>query len=147
MKRARQRWQRDTGQTTAEFARLLAREAGWDALSESAIYDWEAERTNVPGVALLIAADLAGLGVDQLLGPARDQPESSKSSEGLGPVLQLLSGHEQRISTLEKGQEDLWSTLRDVGDELAGIHELLSSGTEVPRVRATDSETRPPVPE
>ena len=49
------------------FATLLRDELGWRSLSRQAVYDWEAGRTRVPGAAILAAAHIANVTVDELL--------------------------------------------------------------------------------
>ena len=52
--------------SAAVFAARLRQELGWDSLSRQAVYDWEAGRTRVPAVAILAAARLIDVPVDEL---------------------------------------------------------------------------------
>jgi hypothetical protein len=49
------------------FAREVRLELGWTSLSERAVYSWERGEARVPAVALLAAARVTGLSVDELL--------------------------------------------------------------------------------
>jgi hypothetical protein len=48
------------------FAARLGDELGWGSLSRQAVYDWEAGRTRVPAAAILAAAHLADVSVEEL---------------------------------------------------------------------------------
>lgn len=52
--------------SAAVFAAQLRQELGWGSLSRQAIYDWEAGRTRVPAVAILAAARVINVSVDEL---------------------------------------------------------------------------------
>lgn len=52
--------------SAAVFAARLRQELGWGSLSRQAVYDWEAGRTRVPAVAILAAARLINMSVDEL---------------------------------------------------------------------------------
>lgn len=53
-------------ESAAVFAARLRRELGWGSLSRQAIYDWEAGRTRVPAVAILAAARVVDVPVQEL---------------------------------------------------------------------------------
>jgi hypothetical protein len=53
------------------FAREVRMELGWRSLSERAVYSWERGEARVPAVALLAAARVTALSVDDLLARAR----------------------------------------------------------------------------
>lgn len=48
------------------FAAMLRDELGWGSLSRQAVYDWEVGRTSVPAAAVLAAAHLANVSVEEL---------------------------------------------------------------------------------
>lgn len=48
------------------FAAMLRDELGWRSLSRQAVYDWEAGRTSVPAAAILAAAHVANVSVEEL---------------------------------------------------------------------------------
>jgi hypothetical protein len=48
------------------FAAMLRDELGWDSLSRQAVYDWEVGRSRVPAAAILAAAHLANVSVEEL---------------------------------------------------------------------------------
>lgn len=48
------------------FAARMGEELGWGSLSRQAIYDWEVGRTRVPAVAILAAARVVNVSVDEL---------------------------------------------------------------------------------
>ena len=52
--------------SAAVFAALLRQELGWGSLSRQAVYDWEAGRTRVPAVAILAAARVVNVSVEEL---------------------------------------------------------------------------------
>ncbi len=52
--------------SAAFFAARLRDELGWGSLSRQAVYDWEAGRTRVPAVAILAAARVINVSVDEL---------------------------------------------------------------------------------
>jgi hypothetical protein len=52
--------------SAAVFAAQLRHELGWGSLSRQAVYDWEAGRTRVPAVAILAAARVIDVSVDEL---------------------------------------------------------------------------------
>jgi hypothetical protein len=52
--------------SAAVFAARLRQELGWGSLSRQAIYDWEIGRTRVPAVAILAAARVINLSIDEL---------------------------------------------------------------------------------
>jgi hypothetical protein len=52
--------------SAALFAARLREELGWSSLSRQAIYDWEVGRTRVPAVAILAAARVVNVSVDEL---------------------------------------------------------------------------------
>jgi len=56
--------------SAAVFAARLRDELGWGSLSRQAVYDWEAGRTRVPAVAILAAARVINVSVDELFGIA-----------------------------------------------------------------------------
>jgi transcriptional regulator with XRE-family HTH domain len=67
--------------SAAVFAAQLRQELGWVSLSRQAIYDWEAGRTRVPAVAILAAARVINVSVDELFAiadrfrcPRTDEP-------------------------------------------------------------------------
>jgi hypothetical protein len=62
---------RRTVRPMKRFAFLLRRELGWRSLSRQAIYDWESKRCRVPAEALIGAAKVTGLSLDDLLMQAR----------------------------------------------------------------------------
>ena len=53
------------------FAGEVRRELGWTTLSRRAIYSWERGEARVPAVALLAAARVSHISVDELLARAR----------------------------------------------------------------------------
>ena len=52
--------------SVAVFATRLRQELGWGSLSRQAVYDWEAGRTQVPAVAILAAARVVNVSVEEL---------------------------------------------------------------------------------
>ena len=48
------------------FATMLRDELGWGSLSRQAVYDWETGRSRVPADAILAAAHLANVSVEEL---------------------------------------------------------------------------------
>lgn len=52
------------------FATRLSQELGWESLSRQAVYDWEAGRTRVPAAAILAAAHVANVSVEELVASA-----------------------------------------------------------------------------
>ena len=56
--------------SAAAFAATLRDELGWTSLSRQAVYDWEAGRTRVPAAAVLAAAHVVNVSVDELLDTA-----------------------------------------------------------------------------
>ena len=50
-----------------EFADALRIAMGWSSLSHASIYAWEAGTTRIPAAALVAAARLTSLSVDELL--------------------------------------------------------------------------------
>jgi hypothetical protein len=56
--------------SAAVFAARLRQELGWGSLSRQAVYDWEAGRTRVPAVAILAAARVINVTVDELFATA-----------------------------------------------------------------------------
>jgi hypothetical protein len=63
------------------FARALRIEIGWSSLSERAVYAWERGEARVPAVALLAAARITALTVDDLVVRAHRLHQM-----GLGPA-------------------------------------------------------------
>jgi hypothetical protein len=68
------------------FAARLRQELGWESLSRQAVYDWEAGRSRVPAAAILAAAHVVNLSVEELVASAnrfrhigiwRDQSQST----------------------------------------------------------------------
>jgi hypothetical protein len=53
-------------QSAGIFAARLGEELGWGSLSRQAVYDWEVGRTQVPAVAILAAAQVVNVSVDEL---------------------------------------------------------------------------------
>ena len=52
--------------SAAVFAARMRQELGWGSLSRQAVYDWEMGRTRVPAVAILAAARIVNVSVDEL---------------------------------------------------------------------------------
>jgi hypothetical protein len=52
--------------SAAVFAARLRQELGWGSLSRQAVYDWEAGRSRVPAVAILAAARVVNVSVEEL---------------------------------------------------------------------------------
>jgi hypothetical protein len=53
------------------FTRAVRMELGWPSLSVRAVYSWERGESRVPAVALLAAARVTSMSVDDLLAMAR----------------------------------------------------------------------------
>ena len=49
------------------FANAVRVELGWKSLSRRAVYSWENGEARVPAAALIAAASVAGMSVDELL--------------------------------------------------------------------------------
>lgn len=67
--------------SAAIFAARLRQELGWGSLSRQAVYDWEAGRTRVPAVAILAAARVINVSVDELFAIA-DRFRCPRSENG-----------------------------------------------------------------
>jgi hypothetical protein len=73
--------------SAAIFAAQLRQELGWGSLSRQAVYDWELGRTRVPAVAILAAARVVNVSVDELFAIAnrfrcpRTEPASERRSD------------------------------------------------------------------
>lgn len=78
--------------SAAAFAAELRQELGWGSLSRQAIYDWEAGRSRVPAVAILAAARVINVSVDELFVIAdrfrcpRTEATSATGLRGIRPV-------------------------------------------------------------
>jgi hypothetical protein len=78
--------------SAATFAAKLRQELGWGSLSRQAIYDWEVGRTRVPAVAILAAARVINVSVDELFVIAdrfrspRTEASSATEIPGIRPV-------------------------------------------------------------
>lgn len=51
----------------SRFAEDLCGALGWESISRQALYDWENAKTRVPAVALMAAAELVGVLLDDVL--------------------------------------------------------------------------------
>ena len=65
------RWARLRRRSMRAFANELRQGMGWKSLSHASIYAWEAGTTRIPAAALVAAARMEGLGVDELLQRSR----------------------------------------------------------------------------
>ena len=64
-----------------DFANELRRGMGWKSLSHASIYAWEAGTTRIPAAALVAAARMLDLGVDELLQRSRVADAGRKISQ------------------------------------------------------------------
>jgi len=69
------------------FAARLRDELGWASLSRQAVYDWEAGRTRVPAAAILAAAHVAEVSVEELLEIADRFRRPTIRAVGDGPTI------------------------------------------------------------
>lgn len=65
-------WSRMRHASMRDFATQLRRGMGWKSLSHASIYAWEAGTTRIPAAALVAAARMDGIGVDELLARSAD---------------------------------------------------------------------------
>lgn len=72
------------------FVRELQRALGRPALSRQAVYNWESGRSQMPVSALLAAASLAGLTVDQLLERGRSFAPADRRMRASGASTQSV---------------------------------------------------------
>ncbi|HEY8643748.1 MAG TPA: hypothetical protein VIO84_13390 [Candidatus Dormibacteraeota bacterium] len=98
MKLARKRYG-----TMRRFAGDLRAAMGWPTLSVAAVYAWEAGSTRIPAVAVLAAANLADVSLDDLMRAAADGAEeleapTPRGGDMLADKLLIL---EERVDQLE----------------------------------------------
>lgn len=86
------------------FAAALRDELGWRSLSRQAVYDWEAGRTRVPAVAILAAAHIADVSVEELFEranrfrrPGIAPPRSHQSTQRINGGGVLVGFSEQSL--------------------------------------------------
>jgi hypothetical protein len=98
MKLARKRYG-----TMRRFASDLRAIMGWPTLSVAAVYAWEAGSTRIPAVALLGAAGLADVSLDELMRAAADGAEHLPPPEPRGgdQLVDKLLILEERVDQLE----------------------------------------------
>jgi transcriptional regulator with XRE-family HTH domain len=87
--------------TMRKFATDIRDEIGWKSLSVAAVYAWEAGSTRVPAVALLAAAELAGVSLDELIEAAQNQAEGLDRRAGVRSLEVKLDRLEDRMSQIE----------------------------------------------
>lgn len=58
---------RQSASSSAIYLRTLRTELKWPSLTRQTLHCWENGRTRVPAAALIVAAQLAGMGVDDIL--------------------------------------------------------------------------------
>ncbi len=94
MKLARKRYG-----TMRRFTNELREAIGWRSLSMAAVYAWEAGSTRIPAVALVAAAELAQVSVDDLLAAAASgEAEVAPATQSIESRLQRL---EDRLQLIE----------------------------------------------
>jgi len=98
MKLARKRYG-----TMRRFADDLRESMGWPTLSVAAVYAWEGGATRIPAIALVAAASLADVPVDQLLQAAADGIEQlhPPAPRGVDQLVDKLIILEERVDQLE----------------------------------------------
>ncbi|MEP7104887.1 MAG: hypothetical protein ABI838_03460 [Chloroflexota bacterium] len=98
MKLARKRYG-----TMRKFAADLRAAMGWPTLSVAAVYAWEAGSTRIPAVALLAAAGLADVALDELMRAALEGAEQLAPPEarGVDQLVDKLLILEERVDQLE----------------------------------------------
>jgi len=90
--------------TMRRFSDDLRAAMGWPSLSMAAVYAWESGATKVPAVALVAAAELARVPVDQLLGNAeRGAAEvADPAAAGADALAHKVGRLENRVKVLER---------------------------------------------
>ncbi len=98
MKLARKRYG-----TMRKFASDLRAAMGWPTLSVAAVYAWEAGSTRIPAVALLAAAGLADVSLDELMRAALESADHLPPPEprGVDQLADKLLTLEERVDQLE----------------------------------------------
>ena len=98
MKLARKRYG-----TMRKFASDLRSAMGWPTLSVAAVYAWEAGSTRIPAVALLAAAGLADVSLDELMRAALEGAEQlpPPAARGVDQLVDKLMILEERVDQLE----------------------------------------------
>ena len=89
--------------TMRQFCDDLRQEIGWPSLSAAAVYAWEAGGRRVPAVALVAAAELAGVELDDLLAAAATGAEDLNAGQGEQSALtERVVRLERRVEVLEQ---------------------------------------------
>ena len=90
--------------TMRQFAEDLRVAIGWSTLSMAAVYAWESGATRVPAVALVAAAELAGLPLDALLETADRSADAHHdlNSARANALADQVGRLEDRIKVLER---------------------------------------------
>jgi hypothetical protein len=98
MKLARKRYG-----TMRKFAADLRAAMGWPTLSVAAVYAWEAGSTRIPAVAVLAAAGLADVSLDELMRAALEGAEQLPPpvAHGVDQLVDKLLILEERVDQLE----------------------------------------------
>jgi hypothetical protein len=98
MKLARKRYG-----TMRKFAADLRAAMGWPTLSVAAVYAWEAGSTRIPAVAVVAAANLADVSLDDLMRSAGDGAEelAAPTPRGADMLADKLLILEERVDQLE----------------------------------------------
>jgi hypothetical protein len=90
--------------TMRRFSDDLRATMGWPTLSMAAVYAWESGVTKVPAVALVAAAELANVPLDQLLGSAEQggQVLGGRIGGGSDALADQVGRLEDRVRVLER---------------------------------------------